>query len=90
VTQAASHLQNAGLIHCSRGHISVLDRAGLEKRSCECHAVVKKEYDGLLRREPQEPGARPADTGRRTWPAWPQAAPARGTLPHEVAAVGET
>ena len=90
VTQAASHLHSAGLIHHSRGHISVLDRAGLEKRSCECHAVVKKEYDRLLPQEPQEPGARPADPGRRTWPAWAQAAPARCTLRRDVAAVGET
>jgi hypothetical protein len=38
----------AGLIRYARGHISVLDRIGLEKRSCECYAVVKKEYDRLL------------------------------------------
>ena len=90
VTAAAGHLQEAGLIHYSRGHISVLDRVGLEQRSCECHAVVKKEYDRLLPQAPQEPGARPADPGRRTWPAWAQAAPARCTLRRDVAAVGET
>lgn len=45
VTAAAGHLQEAGLIHCSRGQIAVRDRVGLERRSCECHAVVKKEYD---------------------------------------------
>ena len=48
VTEAAHKLQNAGLIKCSRGHISVLDRPSLEKRACECYAVVKKEYDRLL------------------------------------------
>jgi Mn-dependent DtxR family transcriptional regulator len=48
VTEAALKLQHAGLIHYARGHISVLDRAGLEKRACECYAVVKKEYDRLL------------------------------------------
>lgn len=48
VTQAAHHLQAAGLISCTRGHIVVLDRTGLEQRACECHAVVKKEYDRLL------------------------------------------
>ncbi len=48
VTEAAVKLQHAGLIHYSRGHISVLDRPGLEKRTCECYAVVKKEYDRLL------------------------------------------
>lgn len=48
VTEAALKLQKAGLIRYSRGHISVLDRSGLEKRSCECYDVVKKEYDRLL------------------------------------------
>lgn len=48
VTEAAGNLQDAGLIKYRRGHITVLDRAGLERRSCECYAVVKKEYDRLL------------------------------------------
>jgi CRP-like cAMP-binding protein len=48
VTEAALNLQKAGLIHYARGHISVLDRKGLESRSCECYGVVKKEYDRLL------------------------------------------
>jgi CRP-like cAMP-binding protein len=48
VTEAAGHLQNAGLIKYSRGHIVVLDRTGLEARVCECYEVVKKEYDRLL------------------------------------------
>jgi CRP-like cAMP-binding protein len=48
VTEGALRLQQAGLIRYARGHISVLDRAGLEKRSCECYAVVKREYDRLL------------------------------------------
>jgi CRP-like cAMP-binding protein len=48
VTQAAGKLQSLGLINYRRGHISVLDRAGLEKRSCECYQVVKSEYDRLL------------------------------------------
>ena len=48
VTEAALSLQQAGLIRYTRGRISVLDRAGLEKRTCECYAVVKKEYDRLL------------------------------------------
>jgi len=48
VTEAALKLQKAGLIRYSRGHILVLDRAGLERRSCECYAVVKTEYDRLL------------------------------------------
>ncbi|MCY7386719.1 MAG: Crp/Fnr family transcriptional regulator [Burkholderiales bacterium] len=48
VTEAAHKLQHAGLIRYARGHISVLDRPGLEKRSCECYAVVRQEYDRLL------------------------------------------
>ena len=51
VTQAAGKLQAAGLIHYSRGHIVVLDRPRLEARVCECYAVVKREYDRLLRPE---------------------------------------
>ncbi|HZV97906.1 MAG TPA: Crp/Fnr family transcriptional regulator [Methylophilaceae bacterium] len=48
VTEAAGRLQAAGLIKYSRGHITVLDRPRLEKRVCECYAVVKKESDRLL------------------------------------------
>ena len=48
VTEGAAKLQNADLIKYSRGHITVLDRVGLEHRTCECYAVVKKEYDRLL------------------------------------------
>jgi CRP-like cAMP-binding protein len=48
VTEAASRLQSAGMIRYTRGHILVLNRAELEKRTCECYAVVKKEYDRLL------------------------------------------
>jgi CRP-like cAMP-binding protein len=51
VTEGALKLQHAGLIRYARGHITVLDRKGLEKRSCECYAVVKKEYDRLLPNE---------------------------------------
>jgi CRP-like cAMP-binding protein len=48
VTEGALKLQHAGLIQYARGHITVLDRAALEERSCECYLVVKKEYDRLL------------------------------------------
>ncbi|HRK77130.1 MAG TPA: Crp/Fnr family transcriptional regulator [Thiobacillus sp.] len=48
VTEAAGKLQYAGLIHYSRGKITVVDRPGLEARVCECYAVVKKEFDRLL------------------------------------------
>jgi hypothetical protein len=48
VTEAAGKLQNAGLIHYSRGRIIVLDRPGLEARVCECYQVVRREFDRLL------------------------------------------
>jgi CRP-like cAMP-binding protein len=48
ITEAAGNLQRAGFISYRRGHISVLDRAGLEHRACECYAVVKKEIGRLL------------------------------------------
>jgi CRP-like cAMP-binding protein len=55
VTEAALKLQVAGLIRYARGHITVLDRGALEQRTCECYAVVRKEYERLL------PGAVPAE-----------------------------
>jgi CRP-like cAMP-binding protein len=48
VTEAAGRMQKAGLIKDQRGRITVLDREGLELRTCECYGVVKKEYDRLL------------------------------------------
>jgi CRP-like cAMP-binding protein len=48
VTDAAGKLQRAGFIRYSRGHITVLDRPGLENRVCECYAVVKREFERLL------------------------------------------
>ncbi len=48
VTDAAGNLQRAGVIRYRRGHIAVLERAGLETRACECYAVVKKELNRLL------------------------------------------
>lgn len=63
VTEVAGRLQHAGLIHYARGHIEVLDRGALERRACECHTVVLREYDRLL---PHDPAARPA--AQRLWP----------------------
>ena len=48
VTESALKLQALGLIRYSRGHITVLNRAGLEARACECYSVVKQEYDRLV------------------------------------------
>ena len=48
VTEAAGKLQDAGLIHYSRGRITIIDRPKLESACCECYAVVKKEFDRLL------------------------------------------
>lgn len=47
VTEAARKLQSAGLIHYSRGHITVTDRAGLEASVCECYSVVRKTFDTI-------------------------------------------
>jgi CRP-like cAMP-binding protein len=49
VTLAAQSLQMAGLISYRRGRIQVLDRAGLEKASCECYAIVKERFDAFLK-----------------------------------------
>ncbi len=48
VTEAAGKLQLAGLIHYSRGQITVLDRLRMEAQCCECYAVVRREFDRLL------------------------------------------
>ena len=48
VTMAAQALQSAGLISYRRGKIQVVDRAGLEKASCECYAIVKERFDAFL------------------------------------------
>jgi CRP-like cAMP-binding protein len=48
VTEAALKVQKAGFIKYARGHITILDRLGLEKRTCECYQVVKTEYERLL------------------------------------------
>lgn len=48
ITEAAGKLQRAGLISYHRGHITVIDRSGLETRACECYKVVKKEFHRLL------------------------------------------
>ena len=47
VTSSATKLQKAGLIRYRRGRMSILDRAGLEARSCECYSVVRQAYDRL-------------------------------------------
>ena len=47
-TEAAGKLHRDGLIDYHRGHITVLDRAKLEERVCECYAVVRAEYQRLL------------------------------------------
>jgi CRP-like cAMP-binding protein len=56
VTEAALSLQRAGLIEYRRGRITVLDRPGLEQRTCECYGVVRKEYERLLPVRPLDDG----------------------------------
>jgi CRP-like cAMP-binding protein len=48
ITEAAGHLQQIGLIRYRRGHIDVLDRAGLQSHACECYAAVRNEMNRLL------------------------------------------
>ena len=64
VTEASGRLQGHGYIRSRRGHITVLDRAGLEQHVCECYGVVKKEFGRLLsdvrRRQPAASSARAA------------------------------
>ena len=48
VSEAAMRLQRQGFISYARGHIQVLDRAGMESSACECYKVIKTEYDRLL------------------------------------------
>ncbi|MEO8145733.1 MAG: Crp/Fnr family transcriptional regulator [Betaproteobacteria bacterium] len=57
VTEAAGKLQSAGMINYSRGKITVLDRPKLERRACECYAVVKRESDRLFARNEAPVGA---------------------------------
>jgi CRP-like cAMP-binding protein len=59
VTEAAGKLQQAGVIRYRRGHITVLDRSGLESQVCECYAVVKKEFARLLPDALQRQGTLP-------------------------------
>jgi len=78
VTDTAGKLQDAGLIHYSRGHIAVLDRPRLEARACECYAVVKREYDCLLRPEDIDVNAGLQGTFRQRGTGW------RGTADPEL------
>jgi hypothetical protein len=48
VSEAARRLQEAELITYARGRIQLLDRAGLERRSCECYQILRREYERLL------------------------------------------
>jgi CRP-like cAMP-binding protein len=64
ITEAAGKLQRAGVIRYRRGHIEVLDRAGLEERVCECYAMVKKELRRLLSDVQYRQGV-PAEPGHR-------------------------
>jgi hypothetical protein len=52
ITIAAQSLQNAGLISYQRGTMQILNRAGMEKASCECYAVVKERFDAFLNPPP--------------------------------------
>jgi CRP-like cAMP-binding protein len=60
VTEAAGNLQRAGLIHCSRGHVTVLDRPRLLAHACECYAVLSRSYDRMI-----DPSSRTRDVRSR-------------------------
>jgi CRP-like cAMP-binding protein len=47
ITGASLHLKEAGLINYRRGHIQILDRSGLEAKTCECYKVIRREYERL-------------------------------------------
>jgi CRP-like cAMP-binding protein len=67
VTKAAGDFQAAGLISYSRGRIRILDKAGLQKKSCECYRFIRQQYDGLLKDVPQF--LSPAQNMAINWPA---------------------
>ncbi len=77
ITEAAGTLQRAGLIHYSRGKITVVDRRGLEARVCECYQVVKTEFDRLL---PEKPAPIPGFAAAGAWNLRPAGGIARPTM----------
>jgi CRP-like cAMP-binding protein len=58
VSVAAAALRRDGLIRYSRGIVTILDRAGLERQSCECYGISKREFDRLLSERPLYPASR--------------------------------
>jgi CRP-like cAMP-binding protein len=67
ITETAGKLQNAGFIRYRRGHITVLERSGLETLACECYAVLKKELSRLLADLQQRDGFCQTDPGAAVW-----------------------
>ena len=88
VTEAVGKLQRAGLIDCSRGHIAVHDRAALEAHACECYAVVRREYEGLLADYRQAAVSSPAHAGTRVPRALGRAKPECDRAPPGMAPHG--
>src|SRR5450755_2199041 len=87
VTLAAQSLQTAGLISYHRGKIQVIDRAGLEKASCECYAIVKERFDAFL--APPLTAVQGDTTGRINWLSQPESCrvSARSTRPVHARAI---
>jgi CRP-like cAMP-binding protein len=50
ISVVANSLQRAGLIQYRHGHLTVTDRAGLQRTACECYDAIRREYDKLFRR----------------------------------------
>ena len=55
VSVSAGILQRAGLIRYVRGHVTIVDRAGLEAVSCECYSVIRSELERVVSPEPHTP-----------------------------------
>jgi CRP-like cAMP-binding protein len=84
ITEAAGKLRRAGLIRYHRGHIAVLERAGLEARACECYAVVKQEFAKLLADAHYQHGLLANDLAAapQELPSWQRYAPASAWSAH--------
>jgi CRP-like cAMP-binding protein len=60
VSVSAGILQRAGLIRYARGHVTIVDRAGLEAVSCECYSVIRSELERVVEPTPQGRPPRPS------------------------------
>ena len=90
VTQSAFRLQQLGLIGYARGHIVAMDRNGLEKRACECYAVVKRECERLFPETLATQGLWPGPAARRDQTIAPNRTPTPAVIAIARAPQNET